>query len=275
MTVYTFDGTWEGLLTAVFEAFDRREAVGDLLDPGGELPLFGEALHAVATDATRAQRVWAGLERRMSKGGLRLFFACWLSERAEVHGPMFRYACKVFGPKGQEVERDFADPDVLAVTNMARRVLYERHRIMQFARFQKAKDGTYLAVVAPDHNVLLLAADHFRDRFRAQPWLLYDARRRYGCYFAGQGEVQRVEFAEADGLAFNLADGRLDEAVLSADDHLLQELWRTYFKAICIRERINPRKQLSDMPRRYWRYLVEKQPPLPASPASPPKTSQP
>jgi hypothetical protein len=47
--------------------------------------------------------------------------------------------------------------------------------------------------------------------------------------------------------------------VLSDDDQLLQDLWRTYFKAICIRERLNPRKQLQDMPRRYWKYLTEKQ----------------
>ena len=41
-------------------------------------------------------------------------------------------------------------------------------------------------------------------------------------------------------------------------DQLLQDLWRTYFKAICIRERLNPRKQLGDMPRRYWKYMTEK-----------------
>ena len=39
----------------------------------------------------------------------------------------------------------------------------------------------------------------------------------------------------------------------------MQELWRTYFKAICIKERLNPRKQLSDMPRRYWKYMTENQ----------------
>jgi len=28
--------------------------------------------------------------------------------------------------------------------------------------------------------------------------------------------------------------------------------------AICIKERMNPRKQLNDMPRRYWKYLTER-----------------
>jgi probable DNA metabolism protein len=56
-----------------------------------------------------------------------------------------------------------------------------------------------------------------------------------------------------------LQTGKLSDELLSENDQLFQELWRTYFKAICIRERLNPKKQLNDMPRRYWRYLTEKQ----------------
>ena len=58
---------------------------------------------------------------------------------------------------------------------------------------------------------------------------------------------------------FTEENGKLNEEVLSNDDQLLQNLWRTYFKAICIKERMNPRKQLNDMPRRYWKYMTEKQ----------------
>ena len=150
-------------------------------------------------------------------------------------------------------------PDVLTVTNIARKVLHEQLRMKQFVRFQKAKDGTYLAVISPDHNVLPLIIDHFRDRFNDQPWLIYDAKRHYGYYYDGTGSPSRITFADEFAVTFSLTDGRLNDEVLSGDDHLLQELWRTYFKAICIRERMNPRKQLQDMPRRYWRYLTEKQ----------------
>ena len=127
----------------------------------------------------------------------------------------------------------------------------------QFIRFQKAKDGTYLAVVSPDHNVLPLITDHFQDRFNDQPWLIYDARRHYGYYYDGE-TVTRVTFEDEAALPFDLTNGKMDADILSADDVLFQQLWRTYFKAICIRERLNPKKQLSDMPRRYWKYMTEK-----------------
>ena len=137
----------------------------------------------------------------------------------------------------------------------------------QFIRFQKAKDGTYLAVVAPDHNVLPLITDHFSDRFNDQPWLIYDAKRHYGYYYDGGTKVQgcggtkpiRITFEDEAAVPFSLENGKLNEEILSSDDQLLQDLWRTYFKAICIKERMNPRKQLQDMPRRYWKYMTEKQ----------------
>lgn len=67
-----------------------------------------------------------------------------------------------------------------------------------------------------------------------------------------------ITFEDESAVPFSLQNGQLNADVLSSDDQLLQDLWRTYFKAICIKERMNPRKQLKDMPRRYWKYMTEK-----------------
>ena len=256
MTVYTFDGTIDGLLTAVFETFALHNEPEQLLKTGDALPLFCEHTYHVTTDDEKARRVWVGLEKRLSREAMKLISVSWLSELPELPTPLFRYICKVF--RQGDISRNFADPDVLAVTNIARRVLHEQLRMKQFIRFQKAKDGTYLAVVSPDHDVLPLITDHFCDRFNDQPWLIYDARRHYGFYYDGK-TVIRITFEDEASVPFNLANGKLDEEVISGDDQLLQNLWRTYFKAICIKERMNPRKQLQDMPRRYWKYMTEKQ----------------
>ena len=245
----------DGLLTAVFDAFLLKEQPSELLTEGEALPLFCERTYCVVTDGEKAQRVWTGLEKQLPREALRLISVSWLSELQELSTPLFRYVCKVF--RQGDVSRNFADPDVLAVTNIARRVLHEQLRMKQFIRFQKAKDGTYLAVVRPDHNVLPIVTDHFQDRFNDQPWLIYDARRHYGFYYDGK-TVTHVTFEDEAAVPFNLSNGKLDADVLSSDDQLLQDLWRTYFKAICIRERMNPRKQLKDMPRRYWKYMTEK-----------------
>ena len=59
---------------------------------------------------------------------------------------------------------------------MWKRVDWERLRMLQFIRFQKAADGTFFAAVEPEKNALPLAIDHFKDRFADQPWLIYDIK---------------------------------------------------------------------------------------------------
>ena len=278
MLVYTFDNTLDGLLTAVFDSFFLKQQPEYLLAEGEQLPLFADEPHRVHTDSEKAERVWKGLEKQLSKDGLHMITISWLSEERALNQPLFNFICKVFrshpptpSPKGEgrafgregglnsllSFEQNASDPDVLAVRNTCRRVLHEQLRMKQFIRFQKAKDGTYLAVVSPDHNVLPLITDHFQDRFNDQPWLIYDAKRHYGYYYDGK-TVIHITFEDEATVPFDLSNGKMDADVLSENDQLFQELWRTYFKAICIKERMNPKKQLSDMPRRYWKYMTEK-----------------
>ena len=260
MTVYVFDGTMEGLLSSVFDAFFLKEEPEQLLTGGDVLPLFCDRVYQVTTDNEKARRVWTGLEKKLSREAMRMITTSLLSELQELWQPLFMLINKVFR-QGSEVVRNFADPDVLTVTQIARRVAHEAHRMMQFVRFQKAIDGTYLSVISPDHDVLPLIINHFHDRFNDQPWLIYDAHRHYGYHYDGNEQPIRISFENESSVPFSLIDGKLSDDILSDDDHLLQDLWRTYFKAICIRERLNPRKQLNDMPRRYWKYLTEKQQP--------------
>ena len=258
MTVYVFDHTLDGLLTAVFDSFFLHQQPEFLLAEGEQLPLFADEPHRVVTDSEKAERVWKGLEKHLSKDGLRMITVSWLSEERALNQPLFNFICKVFRREPfDSYERNASDPDVLEVRNTCRRVLHEQLRMKQFIRFQKAKDGTYLAVVSPDHNVLPLIIDHFQDRFNDQPWLIYDAKRHYGYYYDGAAAPIHITFADEAAVPFNLSNGKLDAEVLSENDQIFQQLWRTYFKAICIKERMNPRKQLSDMPRRYWKYMTE------------------
>lgn len=255
--VYTFDQTLDGLLTAVYDAFALHQYPEILMGKGSQLPLFCDEVHQVDTDSEKSARVWAGLEKRQPKEILRMITVSCLSELPELYTPLFHWICRMFRVESS-LAINYSDPDVLTVTNIARKVMHEQLRMKQFVRFQRAKDGTYLAVVSPDHNVLPIVTDHFQDRFGDQSWLIYDAKRRYGYYY-DQHELLRVTFQDADTLPFDFETGKLCDELLSENDRLFQDLWRTYFKAICIRERLNPKKQLNDMPRRYWKYMTEKQ----------------
>ena len=258
--LYIIDKSLNGVLSAVYDAYSLHQLPEGVVGKGDQLPLFCDDTHQVSTAENRAQRVWAGLEKRLSKQGLHTMVVSSLSCKSEVYTHLFNYIYKVFqrSEGAASIERNFSDPDVLAITQICRQVMHERLHVMQFIRFQKAKDGTYLGVMSPDNDVIPLAIEHFADRFGDQPFLLFDAKRKYG-YFYEKKETTRVTFEDSSTLPFDLSTGQLNDDVLSNDDKLFQELWQTYFKAICIRERLNPKKQLNDMPRRYWRYMTEKQ----------------
>ena len=124
MTIYVFDGTMDGLLSAVFDAFFLKEEPEQLLTGGDVLPLFCDRIYQVTTDGEKARRVWAGLEKQLPKEALRMISTCQLSELQELWQPLFKVVCKVFR-QGPGVMRNYADADVLSVTQIARRVIHE------------------------------------------------------------------------------------------------------------------------------------------------------
>ncbi len=253
MIIFQYDRTFDGMLTAVFDAYARRsfpQLIQSLNEP---LPLFYDEVHEVITDEEKAGRVWKALEKKLSKEALSCLTVSYLSELPELDMHLFRYICKNIN-SAVSLERNFADEDILFVTDTFRKVRYERLRMMQFIRFQKAADGTYFGIMEPQYNVLPLAIAHFKDRFADQPFVIYDKKRHYGYYY-DRKEITQVTFDES---LPHFVTGKLDEQLMAEDEKLFQDLWRTYFKAICIKERINPKKQRKDMPVRYWKYLTEK-----------------
>lgn len=250
---FSYDGTWEGMLTMAFDVFATKTMPAHVLRHGDPPPMFADDCRYIDTDDTKAERVWNGLQRKMSATALSALTTAFLCELPEFDITMLRYLRKMFLQK-RGIESDFNDPDVLEVTNMCRKVRHERLRILQFARFQKAADGTYFAIMEPLYNVLPIAIPHFRDRFADQQFLLYDRRRDYGYFYDGQ----RERIVTLPSALPHISTGRLPEQLMDENEMLFQRLWQTYFNAIAIKERTNPRKQRQDMPVRFWKYLTEK-----------------
>lgn len=253
MTVFFYDKTFEGLLTAVFDAYSRKMFPQRLMKTGETPPLFLDETYTVLTQEASAKRVWDALRRKLEKTVCNMLTCVWLSELPGSDELLFRYICKIFD-HDSAIAYNFGDADVLEVKKIARKVTHEAHYIKQFVRFQKAADDMYFAPIRPIYNALPLTIDHFTDRFADQQWVIYDLRRHYG-YHYDLHMTREVTFANDD----HLLQGRLDESLMAEDEKLFQSLWRGYFKAMTIKERLNLRKQRQDMPVRFWQDLTEKQ----------------
>jgi len=253
MNVFFYDRTFDGLLTAVFDAYSRRMFPDKLMKTGDMAPLFINESHIVVTNETAARRVRKGLQQKLSKEVFNMLIYVWLSELGGSDELLFRYICKTFDHT-HSIAMNFGDDDILEAQKIARKVAHEALYIKQFMRFQKSADDIYFAPVRPIYNALPLTIDHFADRFADQQWVIYDFRRKYGFYY----DLQTVREITLDD-DNRLMDGKLDEALMAEDEKLFQNLWKSYFKALAIRERLNPRLHRQQVPVRFWRDMTEKQ----------------
>lgn len=254
MIVFHYDKTFEGLLTAVFDAYNRKTFPHLLLATEEQEPLFVEESYSVITDQKKSKRVWEAVSKKISKTACNMLTYSWLADGVDMNDwYIFNYFRKVIDNK-HSIETNFADSDVLKIRKLAKEVSKEKHHIIQFVRFQKTSDNIYFAVVAPKHNVLPAIINHFKDRYADQQWIIYDSARRYGYYY-DKKDVQQITFENDRALI----DGKLNDEILADDEKLFQNMWRRYFDALAIKERINPKLQRQHMPRRFWKYLTEKQ----------------
>lgn len=253
MQVFRYDRSFDGLLTAVFDAFNRKVFPEILIAEGDIEPLFATDIFDVVTDAEKSKRVWTGLKKKLMSVSRNMLGYVWLSEEEGSDMVIFRYIRKVFESQ-HSIEMNFADDDVLALRNIAKRVNTEKHRMVEFVRFQKAADNLYFAAIAPDTNCLPLITSHFKERFADQQWIIYDTGRNYGFHY----DLKNITEVTFDNdLLFS--EGRLDEKLMAEDEKLFQKMWKAYFKSLTIKERINPKLQRQHLPQRYWKYLTEMQ----------------
>lgn len=254
MIIFRYDKTFEGLLTAIFDAYSRKEFPDKLLSETAIAPMFTEQEYTVLTQDNKSSRVWASLEKKLSKTSRGMLWVVWLSEEEGSDDLLFRYIRKVLDSK-VSLDGNFADEDILQILQLAQKVRHEAHRIEMFVRFQKASDDTYFAPISPIYNALPLAIDHFCDRFADQKWIIYDMKRQYGFYY----DLHKAEEITLDLTDDLLATGQLDEKLMGEDEKLFQQLWKGYFTSMTIKERINPKLHRQNMPARFWKYLTEKQ----------------
>ena len=253
MLIFRYDKTFEGLLTAVFDAYNRKTFPERTLGEDDIAPLFAEECFTVTTDTEKSQRVWNGLRKKLQANTLNMLTHIWLSEEPGCDELLFRYIRKTFDSK-HSIETNFADDDVLQANKLARKVSHEKHRMIEFVRFQKAADDLFFASISPDHNCLPLIIGHFKDRFADQKWIIYDMKRGYGFYYDLKSITEMT--LEDNGL---FPEGKLNEELMAEDEKLFQQMWKAYYKSLTIQERINPKLHRQHLPKRYWKYLTEKQ----------------
>lgn len=219
MIVFTYDGTFEGFLTCIFECYNRKSFPVDICRRGGaQKYLFAEKLD-IHSNEKKAERVWKGIQGKLSGKNKQMPFYAFLSEEPGIEMKIYRFLRRLFSAHFN-IETDFGDPDVLYLTQTAQKVKKEAMRMMQFVRFQRTKEGLYFCGIEPRYDVIPMVVDHFQKRFADQKWLLYDLRRNYGVLY-GKQKVEEVVITHQQ---FNRLNGHVKENLLEEGEDFYQKL---------------------------------------------------
>jgi probable DNA metabolism protein len=250
-TTLLYDGSFEGLLTAVFEVYAHKLGIVNLEKEEKHTDAMFQQVMKVITDENRASRVLKGLKQKISGMGVQRLYAAHLAGMEGEENNLLGYIRYAFDAP-QNIEEDYGNKYVMRVSEMVRKVRREKHRMEAFVRFQKLKDGTFYATVEPDFNVLPLLIRHFKSRYADQKWIIYDLKRNYGLHY----DLHDIQFITLD-FATSAKPGDV-AAVFEADEEIYQHLWKNYFHSVNIVSRKNTKLHVRHIPKRYWKHLTEK-----------------
>lgn len=252
-TNYLYDGSFDGLLTAVAMAVKSEAQVAGVYAERDYVPTLVAKTQCIQTDQAQAQRLFRYLSL-LGRMPAQLAFNGYLSEEPEAGCHIYQLVqeCLRLGAKAAG---HFTCESVRTLHALNKKVSFEAHRLNGLIRFRILKDGLQYAPIEPDHNVISYCASHFSVRLKNRRWMLHDIKRELALYWDGR-TLQPVTVAQSftDYVAEN---GEVPPDEMDVQELHYQQLWNSFHAAISNPARQNRQLQRQLMPQRYWKYLVE------------------
>lgn len=241
--IYIYDGTFEGFLTCVFEAFSEREYPA-LISKRGEVQLsLGAELKEIETNPASADRVYNGVREKLGAWTLLRLYHSTLSAEEDAEAAALTYLRLGF-KAGPKVYNDLANPTVWRLEKIVKGVEREAGQYLQFIRFSELEGNLLFAEFEPEPNVLPLIMPHFSDRLNSQPFIIHDRGRR----IAGVYDTREWSLVSSE---------TMELPAVSENEREYRALWKLFFNTIAIKERVNPKLQMQHMPKKYWKHIME------------------
>lgn len=237
---YCYDGSLEGFLTCVFDAYQYKEwplAFRTFDEPS---TLWEE--RSVETDLEKARRVLVGLTKKVAPRAAILVRHGFLTCLEERELTLFRFLrfCLRHGPPALSA---LAAPDVGPLLTAVRQAEHEAHLLTGFLRFSD-QGGVLVGEIEPKNRVLSLLRPHFCNRFHEASFFIYDRTHREALFYQpGRWAISPVEDFQM--------------AVPGDEERKFRALWQIFFDTVAIEGRCNPRCQRTHLPLRYQHLMTE------------------
>lgn len=241
--IYLYDGTFEGVLTCIFDSYLHHEAPMSIeREEYGQLTLDSD-YRRIVTDTNKAERVMNKIVHCAGCTAYKHMYYTYLSEKplCEVNVADYVKMCLKYG---KNADKHLTVPCVDFVLDTSLRVGHEAHKYTGFVRFSELEGGIYYSEIEPVYNILPIIAYHFEERYPTLPFLIHDVKRKLCLVYNGKESVIR----ETDSMPV---------LHLSEDEQQYRSLWKQFYDTIEIKERHNEKCRMTMMPKRYWKHMTE------------------
>ena len=198
MKIFTCKDRLEDIMTCIYDAWSEALQIGhDQIqlkkEPVFQQTIFDEYIH-VDQDLSKAEKVIRSIRRDIS-------------------------------------DEAYANPRVMRILELRRKVSNESHHFREFARFERLNSSNvYVSHLEPKSDVIMLVGRHFADRMPSEQWMIIDDNRKTACVHPKDGENYLRYLTDEEFQTLRKTEEYEDEYT---------DLWKTFFHAIAIDERKN------------------------------------
>ena len=241
--IYLYDGSFDGLLSAVFDSYYRHE-IPLAIETYEKLQqnLFCD-YHKIETDPEKSDRVSKAIDKKISHDALVNIYETYLSDTKNKERICLEYIRAGFF-YGSNIDCRLTIDCVNRVICSVKRIRSEAHQYLGFVRFSELESGIYYSEINPACNILPLISDHFMKRLAGISWVINDIGRKL-CTVCNGSEYLLAPTDTVPNL--NFSDKELT----------FRKLWKEFYDTIEIKERHNERCRMTHMPKRYWKHMTE------------------
>lgn len=246
MTIYRYDGSFEGFLCAVADCLKAGEGQPEFTRNGNRQSggLFAGDMRETVTDRASAVEFRKRFVEAVSQEAFATARYAFHSRKEGIEQLVWRYL--VMGLKlGGRLCLMLAEEPVHSVNRIARQVSHETHKYKGFVRFREVEAGFLYAQIEPQADILPFIAPHFVGRVGDRPWMIHDLQSNQAALYDLKSWrlIRDVELTS--------------EPALTVTEHDYAALWQRYFQRHAIAERHNPKLQQKHVPLRYRKHLTE------------------
>ena len=237
--IYNYDGTFDGLMTVIFEKYQEIGKC-EISKESKQVNFLESEL--VETNLVEAQRVITSIKDNIGDEFLADAYKVFKSKddtKEEIIAITIK-SCLVYG----RIYLGSSKKTAVKFRQIIKNFNHEVHTYKGLVRFREIQDNYLLAEIEPENDILEHLTPHFLKRMPKEKFLIYDKNRKKAS-LCEKGSREIVEILEMNG-------------VDSKEEEIFKDAWKGFYKAIGIEERKNQKLMVSNMPKKYWKYLPEK-----------------